>query len=214
MQLLGGIAVGYFDERQKIVNYVTEGGMIIELTQSGDNVKKYYQELVSYADSKKLAIRYPGYKTTRKKCDYCVYLVDERGEHPISHVEIMNDLYDKTTTQNFRYMKKYIEDVAEIGRNISIDRILEPAFNKGFSLEQLTDLMFYIAIQEDINYPGVYYQGRKMCFYRYLEAIYCKVCNNHRIEEAINKAVAHGYIPKNWQDAGDLYDVVSKIQRS
>ena len=76
-----------------------------------------------------------------------------------------------------------------------------------------TDLMFYIAIQEDINYPGVRYQGRKMCFYRYFEAIYCKVHANHRIEEAIEKAVARGYIPVNWHDVGDLYDVVSRIQR-
>lgn len=77
----------------------------------------------------------------------------------------------------------------------------------------MTDLMFYIAMQEDINYPEVRYQGRKMCFYRYLEAVYCKIYNNHTLEEAIKKAVARGYIPRNWCDVGDLYDVVSGIQR-
>lgn len=205
--------MGYLDERKKIVDYVTKDGIIIELTQSKDNVKSYYKELESYADSKKLAIRYPGYKTTERKCDYCVYLVDEKGEHPISHVEIMTDLYNKTTVQNFKYMKKYIEDVAKIGRNISVDCVLAPVFDNGFSFEQLTDLMFYIAIQEDINYPEARYQGRKMCFYRYLEAIYCKVYSNHKIKEAIGKAVARGFIPNNWNDVGDLYDVVSRIQR-
>ena len=205
--------MGYDDEKQRIIDYITDDGLIIELTPSKDNVKAYYQELETYADMTKLAIRYPGYKTTQTKCDYCVYLIDKRGEHPISHVEIMNDLYNKTTKCNFEYMKRYVEDVAKTGKNVRIEQSLEPVFDKGLSFEQLTDLMFYIAIQEDINYPEVRYQGRKMCFYRYLEAIYCKVNTNHRIEEAIEKAVARGYIPNNWHDVGNLYDVVSRIQR-
>lgn len=164
MQLLGGTIVGYSDEKQRIIDYITNDGVIIELTPSKDNEKTYYQELETYADMTKLAIRYPGYKTTQTKCDYCVYLVDGRGEHPISHVEIMNDLYDKTTKSNFVYMKSYVEDVAKIGRNVRVEHSLEPAFDKGFSFEQLTDLMFYIAIQEDINYPGVRYQGEKCAF--------------------------------------------------
>ena len=213
MQLLGGTIVGYSDEKQRIINYVTDNGKIIELTPERNNEKAYYQELETYADMTKLAIRFPGYKTTKTKCDYCVCLVDKNGEHSISHVEIVNDLYNKTTKCNFEYMKKYVESVAKTGRNIKIEHGLEGAFDNGFSFEQLTDLMFFIAIQEDINYPEVRYQGRIMCFYRYLEAIYCKAYDNHTIEEAIEKALARRRIPPNWQDVGDLYDVVSKIQR-
>ena len=88
--------MGYTEEEKRIFDYVTENGMIIELTANMDNVKRYYRELKTYADSKRLAIRYPGYKTTKTKCDYCVCIVDERGENPISHVEIMYDLYNKT----------------------------------------------------------------------------------------------------------------------
>lgn len=205
--------MGYYDEKQRIVEYITREGQIIELTSNKDNLKSYYQVLETYSDDSELAIRYPGYKTTRTKCDYCVYLVDEGDEHPISHVEIMYDLYNKTTEHNFQLMKKYIEDVAEVGRDINVHTSLLPAFEIGFSFEKLTDLMFYIAIQEDINYPKVHFQGRKMCFYRYLEAIYCKVHTTHRIEEAIYKATAHGYIPKNWNDVGQLYSRVSRIQR-
>mgnify|MGYP000709583605 FL=1 len=203
--------MGYSDEKQRIIDYVTNDGMIIELTPNKDNEKAYYQELEIYADMTKLGIRYPGYKTTQTKCDYCVCLVDRRGEHPISHVEIMNDLYDKTTMQNFEHMKKYVEDIARIGRNVEIENSLEPTFDRGFSFEQLTDLMFYIAIQEDINYPERYYQGRKMCFYRYLEAIYCKIYSNHSLKEAILRAKAN-YIPKNWNDVGNLYDIVAQIK--
>ncbi|MBQ3544228.1 MAG: hypothetical protein IJA34_04490 [Lachnospiraceae bacterium] len=205
--------MGYFDEQQRIVDYVTNDGRIIELTQNKENLKSYYQVLEIYEDSTQLAIRYPGYKTTRNKCDYCVYLVDEDGEHPISHVEIMYDLYGKTTVQNYQHMKKYIEDVATIGRHVNIHTSLFQAFEHGFSFEKLTDLMFYIAIQEDINYPGARFQGRKMCFYRYLEAVYCKVHTNHQIEDAVDKAIAHGYIPRNWNDVGELYNIVSGIQR-
>lgn len=205
--------MGYNEEKQRVVDYVNCDGNIIELTRSRDNLKSYYQVLESYNDYMQLAIRYPGYKTTKTKCDYCVYLVDEEGEHPISHVEIMNDLYNKTTAYNFQHMKRYIEQVATVGRNVNIDETLIPAFKQGFPFEVLTDLMFYIAIQEDINYPNDRFQGRKMCFYRYLEAIYCKVNTNHQIEEAIDKATARGYIPRNWNDVGELYNIVSRIHR-
>ena len=54
--------MGYFDEQQRIVDYVTRDGMIIELTQNKDNLKSNYQVLETYADSSQLAIKYPGYK--------------------------------------------------------------------------------------------------------------------------------------------------------
>ena len=52
--------MGYFDEQQRIVDYVTRDGMIIELTQNKDNLKSNYQVLETYADSSQLAIIYPG----------------------------------------------------------------------------------------------------------------------------------------------------------
>lgn len=156
--------MGYNEEKQRVVDYVTCDGNIIELTRSRDNLKSYYQVLETYNDYMQLAIRYPGYKTTKTKCDYCVYLVDEEGEHPISHVEIMNDLYNKTTAYNFQHMKRYIEQVATVGRNVNIDETLIPAFKQGFPFEVLTDLMFYIAIQEDINYPMIDFKEEKCVF--------------------------------------------------
>lgn len=127
--------MGYFEEKQRIINCITDKGAIITLTSNKDNEKAYYQELEVYADMTKLAIRYPGYKTTKTKCDYCVYLVDKSGEHSISHVEIMKDLYDKTTKYNYVYMKRYVEDVAKIGRDVRIGHSLERDFDKGFSFE-------------------------------------------------------------------------------
>lgn len=203
----------YTEEKKKLIDYVTKNGMIIELAPDRKNEKQYYQELETFDNGKKLAIRYPGYKTTKKKCDYCVYLVDEYGEKPISHEEIMIDLYEKTTAQNYQMMRQYVEEVAMHGKNIEISAFLQNAYNSGFSFEELTSLMFYIAIQEDINYPEKRYQGRKMCFYRYLEAVYCKMHDNHSFDEALKKATAKGYIPSKWNDVGDLYNVVSAITR-
>lgn len=211
--------MGYKEEKKRLFNYVTKDGIIIELTKNRNNVKLYYKELEKFRSGKKLAIRYPGYKTTATKCDYCVYLVDKNGENPISHVEIMQDLYEKTTVQNYERMKYYVEAVARCGkdmndRDIEVYSSLKDSCSNGFSFEELTSLMFYIAIQEDINYPGARYQGRKMCFYRYLEAIYCKVhTNKYTLNDAIQKAIAKGSIPKNWDDVEDLYDVVSEIRR-
>lgn len=205
--------MGYSEEKNKLVDYVTKDGVIIELTPNKSNEKQYYKELEILSAYKKLAIRYPGYKTTNQKCDYCVYLVEGSIEKPISHVEIMEDLYNKGTETNFSHLKKYVEDVARIGKDIKEEYYEDIDFNKGFSFKELTDLMFYIAIQEDINYPELHYQGRKMCFYRYLEAIYCKNNKSHTIEEAIQKAIARGYIPKNWTDVGNLYDNIKQIKR-
>lgn len=211
--------MGYIDEMQRIIQYVTKDGIIIKLASDRSNEKKYCKELEKFSNGKRLIIRYPGYKTTSKKCDYCVYLVDKNDESPISHIQIMQDLYEKTTEQNYERMKQYIETVAKRGKDIEGEDIevynaLQDSCDIGFSFEELTSLMFYIAIQEDINYPEARYQGRKMCFYRYLEAIYCKThTNKYTLDDANRKAEAKGYIPKNWDDVGGLYDVVSKIRR-
>lgn len=205
--------MGYREEKKRIIDYVTENGKIIELTPNKDNLKKYYQELVGYSDVLKLAIRYPGYKTSKTRCDYCVYFIDESGEHPISHVEVMRDLYDKTNSENYQQMKKYIESVAIYGKDVEVPNTLISTFQSGFPLVILTDLMFYIGLQEDINYPMPRYMGRTMCFFRYLEAIYCKVNAAHKLEEAIERATQKGGPPaREWTGVGDLYEVVSKIR--
>ena len=204
--------MGYNEEKQKIIDCITENGHIIELDRYKTNLKKYCKILVKYSDTKALAIRFPGYKTTKNRTDYCVYLVEETNEKPISHIEIMCDLYNKTTKDNYEVVKKYIEEIAIRGRDISKSEYSQIDFGIGFDFDVLTDLMFYIAIQEDINYPDARYQGRKMCFKRYLEAIYCKVNGKYILQNAIDRAQAR-YIPQDWKDAGDLYQKVNSIQR-
>lgn len=205
--------MGYSEEKNKIVNYVTKDGDIIELTPNRSNEKQYYKEVEILNTYKKLAIRFPGYKTTKTKCDYCVYLVEGNVEKPVSHVEIMQDIYNKTDEENCSHLKKYVEDVARIGKDVKKENYDNIDFNSGFTFEELTGLMFYIAIQEDINYPGERYQGRKMCFYRYLEAIYCKNERTHTFDEASQRAKAKGFPPQKWTDVGNLYYNIDQIKR-
>ena len=40
----------------------------------------------------------------------------------------------------------------------------------------------------------------------------CKIYSNHSLKEAILRAKAN-YIPKNWNDVGNLYDIVAQIKR-
>ncbi|MDE6064335.1 MAG: hypothetical protein K2G20_07105, partial [Lachnospiraceae bacterium] len=145
--------MGYQEEKQRIIGYVTDNGKIITLKSDQSNLRQYCRELETFSDGKKIAISYPGYKTTETKCDYCVYLVDKMEEYPVSHADIMQDLYEKTTVQNYELMKHYIEAIATTGMNIMVPYALKNSRNSGFSFEELTALMFYIAIQEDINYP-------------------------------------------------------------
>lgn len=205
--------MGYVSEMHRIIDYVTEDGTIIKLTPNRDNEKAFYQELEVLSNNKKIAIRYPGYKTKKDRSDYCVYLVDGGREYPISHVDIMYDLYEKTTYKNYELMKQFIEDVAIYGKDIQIPECLYETEINGFTIEELSTLMFYISIQEDINYPMPRYMGRTMCYFRYLEAVYCKVYNQHTLEEAIEKAARrYGPPAPNWNDVGDLYDRVAKIR--
>lgn len=204
--------MGYSEEKDIIKSYVMPGGKIIKLLSDRSNEKENYREIIELENGKRLAILYPGRKTEDRKCDYCVCLVDKYNQRPITHVEIMWDLYNKTNEYNFLCVRKYIEDVAELGRDINPDDYPGIRFDEGFNFEELTGLMFYIAIQEDINYPYKNCQGRKMCFNRYIEAAYCKVYGNHKIEEAVARAKERK-ISDNWKDAGDLYDKISSIQR-
>lgn len=72
--------------------------------------------------------------------------------------------------------------------------------NWNYSIEQLATLIPLIVLQEDINYPMPRYEGRRMAFYRYLEAIYCaQNTSEHDIEEVIERALSHQR-PQLWQN--------------
>ena len=86
------MSLGFEVGTQRIKSCVTDNWRNILLTPDGSNEKQYYKEIEMLSHGRKIAIRYPGCKTTREKCDYCVLLVDKAVENAVSHREIMRDL--------------------------------------------------------------------------------------------------------------------------
>lgn len=81
-----------------------------------------------------------------------------------------------------------------------------------YTLDELADSITWIVLQEDINYPMPRLQGRRMSFYRYLEALYC--CDNangrHKLKEVIKRTLSHS-IPVFWNDCDINYDIIKNL---
>lgn len=94
--------------------------------------------------------------------------------------------------------QRLLEIVEEAHKNIG--RIFNKEGNKwDLNFEELLYSIKWIVIQEDLNYPiknG--FEGRKMPFARYMEAVYCCKNDKHRISEVIERALAH-HRPTKWK---------------
>ncbi|MFT5884917.1 MAG: hypothetical protein ACI9IP_001374 [Arcticibacterium sp.] len=79
----------------------------------------------------------------------------------------------------------------------------EKSFNKlgnsfDLTLEELFKSIKWIVVQEDINYPiEAGFEGRRMAFARYLEAVFVSQNDTYQIEEVIARALAHRRV-KPW----------------
>ncbi|MDU1855530.1 MAG: hypothetical protein E6789_08560 [Clostridium baratii] len=168
-----------------------------------------------------LKIFFPGYKTSIyddgniKAYDYRV----ELGGVPISHVNIVVDLYNKIVQAPHleRLLKKFLIDLAQNGDKVELDKYealkqynfkcpnkalkeqvnkihlknrkkyLIEGNSKDLTLEQLRILIPTIVLQEDINYPMEKgFNGRRMSFYRYLEAV-----SGVNIDDVIVRTISH-----------------------
>ncbi|GAB2580016.1 hypothetical protein [Spirosoma areae] len=67
------------------------------------------------------------------------------------------------------------------------------------TVEELFTSIKWIVLQEDINYPMPRFLGRKMPFSRYLETLHVVDGGQHRLQEVIQRALAH-YRPPLWPD--------------
>lgn len=85
-----------------------------------------------------------------------------------------------------------------------LNKVFPQAGNRqwNYSADQLAHLIMWIVLQEDINYPMPRLQGRRMPFYRYLEAIYCAQNPDDRLytlAKVIERALSHTQ-PTLWTD--------------
>ena len=87
----------------------------------------------------------------------------------------------------------------------SIGKIYHAEGNaRSFTAAELSDIIPWIALQEDINYPMPKFQGRRMPFCRYMEAIYCAAHpGDRKISHVISRALSHKKIAP-WADAQEI----------
>lgn len=180
-------------------------------------------------DGAYVSISYPGYKAKNGKTkDYRVNLHRGSFSTSLSHVNIVVDIYNKIQNgidlEEFTNALLAFSVTGDIGvtNNIQyspcnppsdelISRVIKghPANKvKGYNrkgnlydwtIDELFISIKWIAVQEDINYPGG--MGRKMPFLRYIETIYVGMHEGdvHTLEEVINRTLGHT-IPNAWDE--------------
>ncbi len=106
-----------------------------------------------------LKICYPGFKSHG---DYKV--VTSSGYIP-KPIDIVKEVYEKTTKENFDQISLFLEDIYKNGLDAS-----NAIFEEGFK-----EKIFWLTLQEEINYPQPKRSGRKLPFMRYYEGALAKI---------------------------------------
>lgn len=180
-----------------------------------------------------LSIDFPGYKTKKNKYGLVYDYRVKVNQIPISHVNIVIDLYNKiyqmpackemikeflidvsrngydidffkySFIQNYNYKPPTLELLSRVHKQCNkLNKKYQQNGNAwSYSLHELALMMTFISVQEDINYPMPRFEGRRMCFYRYLEAVSCS-----DIENIIERTLAH-YRPELFYNV-DYTDVI------
>lgn len=79
--------------------------------------------------------------------------------------------------------------------------------NWNYSANELRYVISYIVLQEDINYPPPKYEGRRMPFYRYIEAIMMNeptVDTPYTLDKVIARTLSHNR-PRLYDELEDIY---------
>lgn len=128
-----------------------------------------------------ILINYPGYK---KKGDY--RLTVKRGQAP-PHSAICMYLYNLIENGYYSFDKLYhfLSDVYSNGTNTKYT---------DYALEYLQYLIYWITLQEEINYPrNKGFAGINLAFCRFFEAIYCtQSLSNFNIQTVQSRCNNHG----------------------
>ncbi len=112
----------------------------------------------------KIILETPGYK---EEGDYKVFFKTNISSTPkaYSHADIVQSIYDNTTSINASRVIESLEAIFLHGLNC----------NKPFYSTDTHNLLFWLTLQEDLNYPMPRYQGRKLPYQRYFEAVLAKL---------------------------------------
>lgn len=139
-----------------------------EFNKAPTNLERH-SKTISLCDEINLTLTYPGYKTTSGKMDFKILL----NGCAVSHEDIIRDIWLKLDDGiKPDVLRSFLFDLATNGIISDKENYNSIDGRVGYSLDELLHTIAWIALQEDINYPMPRYQGRKMPFYRYIEAIY------------------------------------------
>ena len=153
--------------------------------------------------------------------DYRIDIEKDGVKTALSHANIIVDIYNKIrnggmfalgmsnalldiSKDSILNLKNYGADLAYKSVNPPDDLVKkitsihgEKSFNKvgnsfDLTLEELFKSIKWIVVQEDINYPiEAGFEGRRMAFARYLEAVFVLENNTYQLKEVIERALAH-----------------------
>ncbi len=126
-----------------------------------DNLARYSKTIET--DYTCLTIKYPGY---RGEGDYQV----NYNDNPPTHQEICKYLYGlvNNSTESYSDIFNLLSDLYDNGTDILGQYLLIHT-----DADFLITLLFWMTLQDEINFPQPRFQGRCMPFSRYFEAIYC-----------------------------------------
>lgn len=123
-----------------------------------------------------LTISYPGYKQPGD------YRLSENGTAP-KHTDIVAAINNFTNPANFNAVVSFLDDVYKNGLDAT-----SAVFSKAFK-----EKIYWITLQEEINYPQPKYAGRKLPFQRFYEAALVKV-GIGTLQQVIVRTNNHGTV--------------------
>lgn len=188
--------------------------------------------VATLSNGSSIQIVFPGYKPNAT--DYRVELVKNGVAIPLSHMNIIVDLVNKTAYQGMdvnglraALEKHAIEGALDFAAlastlpyqqnapsQVLLQRVPTSRGNESdLTLEELFTVIRWSALQEDINYPIANGKaGRRMSYYRYAEALHGVKHGTPTIEEMVPRTQFKGYPPALLQGQGMNYDFTHRIR--
>lgn len=109
-----------------------------------------------------LKLEFPGYKNNG---DYKLLYKQNDNWVPFSHSDIVSYIYKTTTPENALNIINSLDCIYQNGIMCDND----------FFSHEIKNFLFWLTLQEDLNYPMPRYQGRKLPFQRFYEAVLAKL---------------------------------------
>lgn len=163
--------MNYKEGREFLESWYEEIGDIT-FTRLHHERKEVYENII---------IEIPGKK---RKLDYRMKLINS-NQAP-THSYIINMFYDFVSDGEYN-----AEELMEFLENVYTNGTSNERYNRNPDLDYLQHLIFWITLQEEINYP--HGAGKKLAFCRFIEAINAALPNSpFSLQEIVRRSNNHG----------------------